>query len=120
MRGYYAAFWEDEDIMRYSPAELAAIERFLDDARQAYPANPYIQWHSAIEVLCQRLREAESEPIRYRLTVVTRGRRAQITSETPYDFLTREAAETAKRMFFRHSAREARIDEITDAIPRPP
>ena len=117
MRGYYAAFWEDEDIMRYSPAELAAIERFLDDARQAYPANPYIQWHSAIEVLC---REAESEPIRYRLTVVTRGRRAQITSETPYDFSTCEAAETAKRMFFRHSARgEARIDDIIDAIPRP-
>ena len=50
MRGSYAAFSEDEDIIRYSPAELAAIERFLDDARQAYPANPYIQWHSAIEV----------------------------------------------------------------------
>ena len=106
--------------MCYSPAEIAAIERFLDDALQAYPTNPYIQWHSAIEVLCQRLREAESEPIRYRLPVATRGRRAQITSETSYDFSTREAAETAKRMFFRHSARgEARIDDITDAIPRP-
>jgi hypothetical protein len=92
----------------------------LSGGLQAYPTNPYIQWPSAIEVLCQRLREAESEPIRYCLTVVTRGRRAQITSETPYDFSTREAAETAKRMFFRLSARgEARIDEITDALPRP-
>ena len=106
--------------MRYSPAELAAIERFLDDAPQAYPTNPHFQWHSAIEILCQRLREAESEPIRYRLTVVTRGRRARITSESPYDFSTREAVETAKRMFFRHSARgDASIDEITDVIPRP-
>ena len=106
--------------MRYSPAELAAIERFLDDALQAYPANPDFQWHSAIEVLCQRLREAKSEPIRYRVTVVTRGLRAQITREIHYEFSTREAAETAKRMFIRHSARgEARIDEITDAIPRP-
>jgi len=52
-----------EDTMRYSPAELAAIERCLDEALQAYPSNPNIQWHSAIEVLCQRLREAESEPI---------------------------------------------------------
>jgi hypothetical protein len=113
-------FLGGEDTMRYSTAELAAIERFLDDALHANPTNPSIQWHSTIEVLCQRLREAKSEPIRYRLTVVTRGRRAQITSETPYDFSTREAAETAKRMFFRHSARgEARIDGITDAIPRP-
>jgi hypothetical protein len=96
---------EGDDIMRYSPTELAAIERFLNDALQAYPANPYIQRHSAIDVLCQRLQEAESGPTRYRLTVVTRGRTAQITSETPYEFSTREAAETAKRMFVRHSAR---------------